>query len=267
VDLEVHSVWAKKRSLGQRVINKFGLTSEKVPNPLLPKVVANAKRKIWWTGENVRPPIAEEFDAYLSFDSDDYHSKNLYLPLWVLNLNWFGHSNIQGFVSESPFQNELLTSSEQKVLDIKNRNGCCAFIGKMENTRQSALYSLSKVMETAVFGASVGRPVSDKIATANNFRFILCFENDLYPGYVTEKLIEAHLTNALPLYWGPIQNEYFNPNRYLNLSSFDGVESFTDEVIRLNQNSEELAHKLSQPPMLKKFEIEKVISNLRELIL
>ena len=267
VDLEVQSVFPKRKSFGQRLIKKIGITDSVNNNLLHTNVSTNANRRIWWTGENIRPPIAEEFDAYLSFDSDSFHSKNLYLPLWVLNINWFGNSNIQGFVNRSPSQGELLTPNNSKALNLVNRNGCCAFIGRMENTRKATLFSLQKVMEIAVFGTSVGRPVIDKIAAANNFRFILCFENDLYPGYVTEKLLEAQLTNAFPLYWGPSQDEYFNPESYLNLSNFSGIEAFIDEIVRLDHNEEEMMHKLSCSPMKKGFDLNKIVSDLRELIL
>ena len=43
-------------------------------------------KKVFYTGENVRPPTSE---CDLSFSFDATGGKNIYLPLWVLFLNWF----------------------------------------------------------------------------------------------------------------------------------------------------------------------------------
>ena len=274
VDLEIHSVFETQISLAKRAIqkgirlsSKFYSPEYKEINPLVPRIKSNAKRRIWFTGENRRPPLVDNFEAFLSFDPRSYNAKNIYLPLWTLNIDWFGRSLMHGFVSKHPNQEELLLPRIFKSADVDNLKGVCAFIGAMEETRRSALYNISKSLDTQIFGRAVNKPVQDKIHTSRDFKFILAFENTVHPGYVTEKLLEASLTNAFPLYWGPPQVEYFNDNRYINLSNFENLESFNHEILRLNQNSEELACRLSQPIMLKAFDIEKVITDLRELLL
>jgi hypothetical protein len=137
----------------------------------------------------------------------------------------------------------------------------------MENTRRNALFEINKIMDTEVYGASVGKPVKDKIEVANNYRFILAFENSISQGYVTEKLLEAQLTNAFPLYWGPKKIDYFNSERYLNFRNFNGLSDFLEEIRRLDQNPEELIHKLSQPVLSEKFDFDSVIHKLRESLL
>jgi hypothetical protein len=44
--------------------------------------------------------------------------------------------------------------------------------------------------------------VKDKIALQAGFRFAICFENVSTPGYVTEKIIEALVAGAIPVYLG-----------------------------------------------------------------
>ena len=267
VDLEIFSVFPKKPTLAYRGLRKYGLVKDAIVNPIESQVQTNAHRKIWFTGENVKPPIPDGFDAYLSYESNEYHSKNIYLPLWVLNLNWFGHTGVHGFTSSNPTQEELLSSRSPERLDLDVRTGCCAFIGVMENTRRNALFEISKIMDTEVYGASVGKRVKDKIEVANNYRFILAFENSISQGYVTEKLLEAQLTNAFPLYWGPRKIDYFNAERYINFSNFNGLSDFLEEIRRLDQNPEELIHKLSQPVLSEKFDFDSVIHKLRESLL
>src|SRR5208283_3756739 len=33
-------------------------------------------------------------------------------------------------------------------------------------------------------------------------QFSICFENNSYPGYCTEKIMDAFLVDSLPVYWG-----------------------------------------------------------------
>jgi len=264
VDLEIFSVFPNKPTLTYRGLRKYGLVNEPLRNPIKSRVQSNAHRKIWFTGEDVKPPIPDQFDAYLSFESNEYHPKNIYLPLWVLNLNWFGHTGVHGFTSLNPTQDELLAPTKPAEIRLSERSGCCAFIGVMENSRRNALYELDRVMSTDIYGASVGNRVKDKIQVASKYKFILAFENSISRGYVTEKLLEAHLTNAFPLYWGPKEVDYFNAERYVNLSDFQGLTDFLEEIRRLDKSPEELTHKLSQPILSKRFDFDSVVSNLRE---
>lgn len=45
-------------------------------------------------------------------------------------------------------------------------------------------------------------PVVSKQWTLRNYRFALVFENQLQPGYVTEKLLDCFEAGTVPIYWG-----------------------------------------------------------------
>ena len=56
------------------------------------------------------------------------------------------------------------------------------------------------------------RELDDKMDGIYGYRYHLCLENCSSPYYCTEKLIDAYLGWALPLYWGcPNVNEFFPP--------------------------------------------------------
>ncbi|GEM_PF-425423 len=42
----------------------------------------------------------------------------------------------------------------------------------------------------------------DKPATMSKYTFALCFENAIWPGYVTEKIFDCMLVGTIPVYWG-----------------------------------------------------------------
>ncbi|MEK7114798.1 MAG: glycosyltransferase family 10 [Patescibacteria group bacterium] len=42
----------------------------------------------------------------------------------------------------------------------------------------------------------------DKPKTMSEYKFALCFENAIWPGYVTEKIFDCMAVGAIPIYWG-----------------------------------------------------------------
>ncbi len=53
------------------------------------------------------------------------------------------------------------------------------------------------------------------------YKFTIAFENDIYPGYQTEKLYDAMLTNSIPIYCGdPLVGEIFNTRSFINASDY-----------------------------------------------
>lgn len=55
------------------------------------------------------------------------------------------------------------------------------------------------------------------------YRFALVFENKLVPGYVTEKIVNAFLAGAIPIYWGSSSvKDIFNPGAFLYANELQG---------------------------------------------
>jgi hypothetical protein len=44
--------------------------------------------------------------------------------------------------------------------------------------------------------------VNDKVEAMSVFKFALCFENCVFPGYVTEKIFDCFFAGCIPVYWG-----------------------------------------------------------------
>ncbi len=42
----------------------------------------------------------------------------------------------------------------------------------------------------------------NKSATISDYKFSLCFENSIWPGYVTEKIFDCFFAGTIPVYWG-----------------------------------------------------------------
>lgn len=189
-------------------------------------------RRVWFTGENIRPPVGNHFDSFVSFDQDTYGGVNFYFPLLYAELllrerQWSIRRGID------VDKNELL---KQRQSHKRKDKFVCAFISNLEPVRMRALDELRKYGEVDVYGPHSLNTQISKYETAKEYKFMLCFENDLYPGYLTEKLLDAYMCETIPLYRGLFgQEEHVNQKALINAANFDSLGSFCDYVGKMNE--------------------------------
>lgn len=226
-----------------------------------PEPKGMARSHVWFTGENVRPP-AGAWDGYLSFDTDPLGGLNAYLPLWFYSAGVFG-APWSPFTTRMPSWQQMLESREPGA---PRPNFACAFINNPEPMRMHAIRTLSRVGPVDVFGSAAGRPVPDKAALAREYRFVLCFENDVYPGYVTEKPFEAWAAGAVPLWRGSDPAGYVNPHAVLNADEATSLEEFAEEVAQVDADPSLWQHRVSQPIILKAPDLESAKELVRKAV-
>lgn len=110
-----------------------------------------------------------------------------------------------------------------------------------------AIEALRAHGEVKVFGSAVGRPIKNKCEVAKDFRFVLAFENDVYPGYVTEKPLEAYACGAIPLWRGLDSSDLLNGGAIINAMDFDSLASFARHVADLNTDLTRLNSTAKEP--------------------
>jgi len=266
VDLEIYSVFPPKRGILTKALTHYGVLNPREVDWFTINPRPNAERKIWFTGENIHPPLHLDFDAFLSFDSQMVDARNIYMPLWVLNLDWFGIKDAHGFAGLNPTLTELLSPRSIDEESLLQRKFCVSFIGNPENTRLSAVNFLSTKGQVDLFGRINGTHVKNKIDVGSGYKFILAFENTPVSGYVTEKLLEAHLTGAIPIYWGLDVHEYFNENAYIDFNKFENLGDLADYVGKVGNDGEIMQNFLSQPIMKRPFPMSEIVNKLRHVL-
>lgn len=192
-------------------------------------------KKIFYTGENKRPNL-NECDYSISFDFDDYDGKNIRLPLWLLQIDWFNkidYGNPKFVIPE----NELRQSRFLK--NIKNKFCCIVFNNPIPN-RIEIINKLSKYKKIDCYGNLSGNHFygeDKKYEILSNYKFNICFENGLYPGYYTEKPIHAKVAGCVPVYWADkyCEND-FNTKSFLNLNDYNSIDDLIEKIIYLDQN-------------------------------
>ena len=165
--------------------------------------------QILFLGENVRP-VYRDFDFSITSDLSNYLGRNCYLPLWMLELDWFNKSN---YSDRKPLHVETITKGftvrpQEKLKKV-------VFIGNnAEPWRTSVLSAIrSKGIPLDVFGSHT-KPIGDKLSLTNKYILTVSFENGYSPGYVTEKLVHAYQAKTNLLYYGCLDGTLFRNSHY-----------------------------------------------------
>jgi hypothetical protein len=76
---------------------------------------------------------------------------------------------------------------------------------------------------------------SQKVALLSKFKYSLCLENCQYPGYITEKIIDALISKTLPIYLGaPDIFEFIPKNCFINVDDFKTLPALFEYVKSLS---------------------------------
>jgi hypothetical protein len=238
VDLEFQSVFPSSSELLFRKMNNFikpqsAATANISSNIKDSNLKLKPKLLVWYTGENIRSPILGENQLSLSFDQDSFNGSNIYFPLWYTHLNLMGGAEFNSRVGVS-IEIENLLKFRALPKDFFSRDFACTFFRNPQVTRMRAVKSLGERGKVGVFGNYAGKHVKYKTEVSSKYKFMICFENDLFPGYVTEKLLDAYASGCIPLYWGDLGNDNFiNRKCFINLKDFDSLEEFTNYIVDL----------------------------------
>ena len=199
--------------------------------------------KIFYTGENQAPDF-NLCDYALGFDYIDFGDRYMRLPLWLLYPNDI---------------HAMLHKHERPTLDSKT--DFCSFVVSNPHgneTRAKFMDMLSEYNQVHSGGRwrnNVGGPVADKLAFQKKHKFSMAFENTIYPGYTTEKLVQSFAAQTVPIYWGdPRVAETFNQEAFINCNDYPDLESVIERVKEIDQN-DVLWLKMIETPALRDPEI------------
>jgi hypothetical protein len=207
------------------------------------------KKRIFYTGENLRPVYdnnvirnAHNFtgrcDISLSFDFEEHDGRNIRLPLWLLQIDWYNKVNFTNPQFMIPYdqiyENEFIKKSKDKF--------CCIVFNSPSPYRYEIIEELSKYKKVDCFGKPFGNWFNGedvKLNVISDYKFNICFENTLHPGYYTEKLIHAKVAGCIPVYWAEktISND-FNDKSFINLYDFNGVKDLVEYIIQVDQDDQ-----------------------------
>ncbi|MGV0954044.1 MAG: glycosyltransferase family 10 domain-containing protein [Fluviibacter sp.] len=165
------------------------------------------------------------FTLYITprITEEDNHFR---LPLWQLYVDY----NI-----DKPTPNLETGISKWHLTNIQKLSGpqdaASIVMSNYNFSRYELIAGLRKVMTVDIYGR-FSRPVSNKMNVIANYKFNLCPENMLLPGYITEKALQAKAAGCIPLWYGdPSYIMDFSKNSIINMYEYQmNFERMFDSV-------------------------------------
>jgi len=186
--------------------------------------------KIRYSAENVRPDF-KLADFHIGFDYSD--SPNyLRLPLYV---SYFDEEYTLGRLVKTKSASDI-----EQIINEKQKF-CCILSSNDDATRRINFFKkLSKYKKVDSGGMvlnNIGYRVENKLAFVSEYKFNIAFENESYPGYTTEKVLQPFHVNTIPIYWGSEKvYEEFNTKAFLNWHDYGDDESLIEKIIEVDED-------------------------------
>jgi GR25 family glycosyltransferase involved in LPS biosynthesis len=201
-------------------------------------------RKIFYSGEPFSPRNDADFN--LTFDKTDIDINNFRYPLWLSYTN--------------DYLIEECNRRKYGTINVPKRTKFCSFIsnGECKTTcRREIVEKLSKYKRVDCGGKYLnnigytvprGTNCSGKIEHNLNYKFAIAFENEDYPGYVTEKICDIYKSNCIPIYWGNKEVlEDFNPKTFIYAKDFENFDELVEYIIKVDNDDELYASYFKEP--------------------
>ena len=193
--------------------------------------------RIFYTGECIIPDF-NLCDYAMGGDFLTFGDRYLRLPHYLLySIERVGEQRVQ---------------LAEKWYDSKTE--FCSFVYSNAGADRTRMQLFEKVNNYRLVNSggrycnTVGNPVDDKLQFEKKHRFSIACENSSYPGYCTEKLVQAFQAHTIPIYWGdPLIGRVFNEEAFINCHSYESLEAVVDRVRELDENREQCIQILKQP--------------------
>jgi hypothetical protein len=205
--------------------------------------------RIFVTPEAISPNI-NKYDLSLGFDHVE-HDKYLRMPYYYVK------------------RNKISTKFDRGICNPKKENFACFLVSNPGgwqhphnpyafdgcDARNSLFHNLSKykkVLSGGKYLNNIGRviPYNESQKWLSKCKFIIAYENQSYPGYITEKPFQAYSSGAIPLYYAhPTALEDINPRSVIYAGDFK-TENDLIEYIKKVDSDDELYCKIWNEKML-----------------
>lgn len=220
-------------------------------------------KKVWITFENRRIP-SEGADLTVSFDLDTNEGRNIYFPLLFSYIDFLGTN---ATYAKHKISFETLKQSRNEIgKPLNERKFACAFINNPDPVRLRFIRELETYGSVDIFGRYFGNYVDNKIDVGNNYLLSICFENDLFPGYVTEKPLEAWLSRSVPIYWGDDAAGLLNEAAIINLVDSVSFRKSAHDVFQLSKDLRRLEKVIRESLIRSEFPKPDLVSFLGQVL-
>lgn len=206
----------------------------------VPYITWNAESRYVSYRPDGRPPIAA-IDNLINQRND--HPLKPALHLWTpFTVAYIPPSRKREFQGNATARQNFLAYLNSNCVPQRDKmfRLLCAAV-----SHKNTCHGLGRCSHSPNVPAVEGLPVS----TFSNYAFVLCMENRNVAGYVTEKLANALLSGAIPIYGGGggYAKLMFNPKAFISVDDFPSEEDAVRYIATLYQNKTEMQRIMDEP--------------------
>lgn len=197
--------------------------------------------RIFYTAENLRPDFTA-CDFAFSFDYND-RKNHFRLPLYSMYVDL---KNMLDKLQTIP------SRAEAKEIWSAKSKFCCMVVSNAKSKERLRFFKNISTIKQVDSGGSVynniGGRVADKLEFIKDYKFVISFENSMFDGYTTEKILEPIFKDCIPIYWGnKLVGKDFNSKRFIDYSDFKSEEELITKLLEIDQNDDLAIDMLIQP--------------------
>lgn len=241
--------WIKEATLCELARRNIRTIEDyKNPDLLFYSISSNASHlryknsiKIFYTEENFRPDF-NICDYAAEFADMQYDDRYIRVPNYLFYQNDYA----------------LARSKHLNVCESDSKRKFCNFVYSNELTAEAPRNRIKQLLNTyktvdcgGKIDNNVGGPVANKLEFQKQYKFSIAFENASYPGYTTEKILQAFSAQTVPIYFGnPDIVKEFNPKSFINCHDYNSLEEVVQRIIEVDQNDSLYLEHLKTPAMI-----------------
>jgi alpha(1,3/1,4) fucosyltransferase len=204
----------------------------------VPRLPPGNYQRVFMTGENLEPDM-ENCEFAITFSALVDHPNHLRLPLWVYENQGFGYP-----------ANALVKCAETDWEKIAaQKTAFCNYVYHHQvsfGDDTFKLFSQYKRVDAAgrclnnMNGWTVPHDpnrLAGKLEFLRRYKFTLALENSIWPGYMTEKLVDPMLVSSIPIYVGdPLAHRSFNTESYIDFVRFSNMNEMREFVCEIDND-------------------------------
>jgi len=222
--------------------------------------------KIFFSGENIpradsRIKVDPDYrECSLSLTKYPTSGRNIYLPLWVLFVNWFMevqprplpsnptyHVPIADLVSTAFDRNLPSFGLRDDILFINNnfiKDRVLLFLS-LESSGL-CVHSYGSLFNNSPRGPIRGSEKA-KLDLMQSFKTTIAMENSYFPGYNTEKIIQPYASGCIPIYSGGLDQTIFNVKSMIFANNYATRAELVEHVSKVVSSQVLYESYLEQP--------------------
>jgi hypothetical protein len=217
-------------------------------------------KKILFVGENHDP---YKFGSDYSISFAPHSPTNFRLPLWQVFLILRPELKDKLFDKVKWNEDEFDRFCSFTVSNPVNflRNNMFSMLSQYKRVHSYGRYLTNSLELQEMSKGRYWRDAKYEFFMKVKHKFCIAFENNSYPGYTTEKILDSYLANSLPIYWGNFKiNEEFNEKSFINVMKFHIGDLI--EYIKLLDNDEEKFMKIYNEPVFTDEQKKNLLENI-----